>query len=137
MIFVNFSLIKIVSIWLNLHGYSQQPPNTSPSPVMLAAMAFTSSHSLSLIWVSLFSPSLKPSIGPCFCFHSHLSPLAVLLIDVTTTGGHGSSSLSLYFLSLLFFFSIFICLLDKTETPLTLTLFHFFISLMNNILFQF
>ena len=31
-----------------------------------------------------------------FCFHSHLSPLAVPLIAVTTTGGRGSSSLILY-----------------------------------------
>ena len=67
----------------------------------------TLSLSLSLIWVSLFSP-LKLSRGPSFCFHSHLSPLAVPFIGVTTTGGRRSSSLILYFLSLLFFFNFYL-----------------------------
>ena len=82
--------------------------------------------SLSHLGFSVFSFS-QAQPWPSFCFHSHLSPLAVPLIGVTTTGGRGSSSLMLYFLSLLFFFSIFICLLDKTETPWTLVLFHFFL----------
>ena len=75
------------------------------------------SLSLSLIWVFLFSPSLKPSRGPSFCFHSHLSPLAVPLIGVTTTGGRGSSSLILYFLSLLFFFFNFYLPFRQDRNP--------------------
>ena len=94
------------------------------------------SLSLSYLGFSIFSFSqAQPWLS--YCFHSHLSLLAVPLIGITTIGGRRSSSLILYFLSLLFFFQFFFCLLDKTETPLTLILFLFFISLMNNILFQF
>ena len=113
-------------------------PNLSPPPMMLAAMAFSSSHSLSLslIWVSLFSPSLKPSRGRASasthtyrrwrCLSSASQPLVAT-----------APALLFFIFFLFYFFSIFICLLDRTETPLILILFHFFISLMNNILFQF
>ena len=98
---------------------------------------FTISLSLFHLGISIFSFS-QAQPWSSICFHSHLSPLAVPFISVTTIGGCRSSSLILYFLSLLFYFSnFFFCLLDKTETPLTLILFPFFISLMNNILFQF
>ncbi|XP_075671463.1 uncharacterized protein LOC142641001 isoform X2 [Castanea sativa] len=53
---------------------------------MPAAMAFSSSHSLSHLGSSVFSFS-QAQPWPSFCFHSHLSPLAVPLIGVTTTGG--------------------------------------------------
>ena len=96
----------------------------------------TISLSLSHLGFSVFSFS-QAQPWPSFCFHSHLSPLAVPLISVTATSGRGSSSLILYFLFSFSFFQFFVCLLDKTETPLTLILFPFFISLMNNILFQF
>ena len=100
-------------------------------------MAFSSSRSLSHLGFSVFSFS-QAQPWPSFCFHSHLSPLAMPLIGVTTTSGRGSSSLILYFLSLFFFFFFnFYLPFRQDRTPLTLILFHFLISLMNNILFLF
>ena len=94
--------------------------------------------------------SLSLSSG-FLCFLLLSSPaMAELLLPLTPIAVGGAShrrhnhwwlrvqlSYSLFSFSFILFFSIFICLLDKTETPLTLILFHFFISLMNKILFQF
>ena len=62
--------------------------------------------SLSHLGFSVFSFS-QAQLWPSFCFHSHLSPLAVPLISVTSTSGCGSSSLILYFLSFFFFNFLF------------------------------
>ena len=67
----------------------------------------TISLSLSHLGFSVFFFS-QAQPWPSFCFHSHLSPLAVPLIGVTATGGRGSSSPILYFFIFYFFlFSIF------------------------------
>ena len=96
--------------------------------------------------------SLSLSLSSGFlCFLLLSSPtVAELLLPLTPIAVGGAShrrhnhwwlrvqlSYSLFSFSFILFFSIFICLLDKTETPLTLIFFHFFISLMNKILFQF
>ena len=97
----------------------------------------TISLSLSHLGFSVFSFS-QAQPWPSFCFHSHLSPLAVPLIGVTATGGRGSSSLILYFFIFYFFlFSIFCLPFRQDWNPFDTHFVSFFISLMNNILFQF
>ena len=97
----SLSIHPQIGRWLNLHGYCQQPPNPSPPLVMLESPRLFLSLSLSLSYLgfSIFSFSqAQPWLS--YCFHSHLSLLAVPLIGITTIGGRRSSSLILYFLSL-------------------------------------
>ena len=102
-----------------------------------AAMAFSSSHSfsLSLIWVSLFSPSLKPSRGRASasthtyrrwrCLSSASQPLVAA----------GPALLFFIFFLFYFFFNFYLPF-RQDQNPFDTHFVSFFISLMKYILFQ-
>ena len=92
---------------------------------------------LSLIWVSLFSPSLKPSRGRASAStHTYRRWRCLSSASQPLVAAGPALLFFIFFLSFLFFFNFYLPF-RQDRTPLTLILFHFFISLMNNILFQF
>ena len=106
--------------WLNLHGYSQQLPNPSPPPVMLAAMAFSSFHYFSF---SLSSGYLYFLLLPSPAMVEHLLPLTPIAVGGAFHQCHNhwwlqvQLSYSLFSFSFILFFKFFFLPFRQDRNP--------------------